>query len=263
MDELIPVSDQSSDVHFYPYFTDEEAESERGQWTCPVNGRGHLIPGGLTLVHSLIHYVTLQQEELLSHVASSKGQVYSPSKLKRRWRPELVLEQSSPNIRKRILGEYHKEEQQILWLSFSHLVVSNSLQPYELYSTRLLFPWDFPGKNTGVVAISFSKGSSWPSDQTHVSCISCIAGRWYTAEPPGLIKNSKRFCQIRFDELIQKYIWKNKSKWKSRNFWRRNLGSRSYWYQDNSKAIVFKIWWDWCRKKATGTKVRLETNPEI
>ena len=31
-----------------------------------------------------------------------------------------MLEQSSPNIRKRILGEYDKEEQQILWLLFSH-----------------------------------------------------------------------------------------------------------------------------------------------
>ena len=28
--------------------------------------------------------------------------------------------------------------------------MSASLQPYELYPTRLLHPWDFPGKNTGV-----------------------------------------------------------------------------------------------------------------
>ena len=33
---------------------------------------------------------------------------------------------------------------------WSHLVVSNSLQPHGLQSTRLLGPWDFPGKNTGV-----------------------------------------------------------------------------------------------------------------
>ena len=32
------------------------------------------------------------------------------------------------------------------------------------------------------VAISFSRGSSQPRDQTHVSC---IAGRFFTAEPPG------------------------------------------------------------------------------
>ena len=29
-------------------------------------------------------------------------------------------------------------------------VVSNSLQPHGLWPTRLLCPWDFPGKNTGV-----------------------------------------------------------------------------------------------------------------
>ena len=35
------------------------------------------------------------------------------------------------------------------------------------------------------VAISFSRGSSWPRDQTRVSCISYIAGRLFIAEAPG------------------------------------------------------------------------------
>ena len=30
------------------------------------------------------------------------------------------------------------------------------------------------------VDISFSRGSSWPRDRTHVSCVSCIAGRFLT-----------------------------------------------------------------------------------
>ena len=30
------------------------------------------------------------------------------------------------------------------------------------------------------VAISFSRGSSWPGYQTHVSCVSCIASRFFT-----------------------------------------------------------------------------------
>ena len=33
---------------------------------------------------------------------------------------------------------------------FSHSVVSDSSQPPEMQPTRLPFPWDFPGKNTGV-----------------------------------------------------------------------------------------------------------------
>ena len=35
------------------------------------------------------------------------------------------------------------------------------------------------------VAISSSSGSSQPRDGTRVSCVSCIAGRFFTAEPPG------------------------------------------------------------------------------
>ena len=55
--------------------------------------------------------------------------------------------------------------------------MSDSLQPHGLQSARLLLPWNFPDKHTGVVAISFSRASSWPSDRTWVSRISCIS-RW-------------------------------------------------------------------------------------
>ena len=45
------------------------------------------------------------------------------------------------------------------------------LQLHGLQLTRLLYPWDFRGKNTERVAVSLSEGSSPPSDRTHVSCI--------------------------------------------------------------------------------------------
>ena len=35
------------------------------------------------------------------------------------------------------------------------------------------------------VAISSSRGYSWPRDWTHVSCISCLAGEVFTLETPG------------------------------------------------------------------------------
>ena len=41
--------------------------------------------------------------------------------------------------------------------------------------------WNFPGKNTRVVAISTSRGSSWLRGGTRISC---IAGRFFTTEPP-------------------------------------------------------------------------------
>ena len=35
------------------------------------------------------------------------------------------------------------------------------------------------------VAMPFSRGSSWPRDRTHVSCVSCTADGFFTSEPPG------------------------------------------------------------------------------
>ena len=49
-------------------------------------------------------------------------------------------------------------------------------------ATRLLGPWDFPEKNAGVVAISFSGGYFWPRDRPRVSR---TAGGFFTAELPG------------------------------------------------------------------------------
>ena len=46
---------------------------------------------------------------------------------------------------------------------------------------RLLCPWDFPGKILGWVVIPFSRGSSQCRNWTWVSC---VAGRFFTAEPP-------------------------------------------------------------------------------
>ena len=67
-----------------------------------------------------------------------------------------------------------------------HSVVLDSLQPYELYPTRLLCPWDFPGKNTGVSCHFLCKGIflTWGLNLT--SLVSpALAGRFFTTEPPG------------------------------------------------------------------------------
>ena len=64
--------------------------------------------------------------------------------------------------------------------------MSKSLQTYGL--------WSPPGSSVcGVfqarrlewVDMPFSRGSSWPRDQTCASCSSCTADRFFTTEPPG------------------------------------------------------------------------------
>ena len=85
-------------------------------------------------------------------------------------------------------------------------VISDSSRPHGLQPTRLLHPWDFPGKSTVQffatfwavahkdppsrrffrqeilewVAISSSRGSSWPRNRTRVFYVFCTAGRCFT-----------------------------------------------------------------------------------
>ena len=53
---------------------------------------------------------------------------------------------------------------------WSHSVVSDSLEPHGLQPTRLLRPWDFPGKSTGVGCISFSRGV-FPTQGSNLSLL--------------------------------------------------------------------------------------------
>ena len=54
----------------------------------------------------------------------------------------------------------------------SRTVTSPGSSVHGFYQARIL-EW---------IAISFSRGSSWPRDRTHLSC---LAGKFFTTEPPG------------------------------------------------------------------------------
>ena len=54
----------------------------------------------------------------------------------------------------------------------SHSVVSNSLRPNRLWPTRLLCPWDSPGKNTGVGSHSLLQGI-FPTQDSNPSFQHC------------------------------------------------------------------------------------------
>ena len=63
----------------------------------------------------------------------------------------------------------------------SQSVMSNSLKPLGLWPTRLLYPWNSPGKNNRMGSPSLLQESSRPWNQTQVSH---IAGRLFTIEAP-------------------------------------------------------------------------------
>ena len=63
-----------------------------------------------------------------------------------------------------------------------HLVMWDSCNPMDCSPSGSSVHKIFQARILKWVAISFSRGSSSPRDWT---CISCIAGRFFTAEPPG------------------------------------------------------------------------------
>ena len=64
-----------------------------------------------------------------------------------------------------------------LWKVLSRSVVFDSLRPCRPWPARLPCPWVSQARILDWVAITFSRGSSWPRDQTRVSC---IKGRFFT-----------------------------------------------------------------------------------
>ena len=65
-------------------------------------------------------------------------------------------------------------------------VLSNSLQPYRLYNLQA--PLSMGVSQARIlewVVMPSSRGSSQPRDRNCTSCDSCIASRFFTAEPPG------------------------------------------------------------------------------
>ena len=61
-----------------------------------------------------------------------------------------------------------------LWLCMSAQVLSDSLQPMHCSPLGSSVHEIIPARILEWVAVSYSRGSSWPRDQTCVYCISCI-----------------------------------------------------------------------------------------
>ena len=71
------------------------------------------------------------------------------------------------------------------WNQCMCIIVSNSLRPHALWPTGILCPWESPSKNDGVGCYFLLQGIFPTRDQTWVSCVSCIAGRFFNTWAPG------------------------------------------------------------------------------
>ena len=83
--------------------------------------------------------------------------------------------------------------------------MSDSLRPHRLKSTNLLCPWDFSGNNTGVGChFSSFRGSFQPRNTDHVSCVSCIAGIFFTywTNREALVSLTSCFFFLEHDNLL-------------------------------------------------------------
>ena len=81
-------------------------------------------------------------------------------------------------------------------------VMSSSLWPHGMQPSRLFVHGTFQARILECIAISFFRGSSWPRNRTCVSCVFCIAGRFFTCWAIGEVYIHSQFLKlIIFKEL--------------------------------------------------------------
>jgi len=103
-----------------------------------------------------------------------------------------------------------------------HWVLSDSLQPHGILQARIL-EW---------VGIPFSRGSSWLSDQTQVSC---TAGKFFTAVPLQklTVYTYIKICQIVYYMCRFSCIWNKYTSLKPRTRVQKKKKKHTDWIQKN------------------------------
>ena len=79
------------------------------------------------------------------------------------------------------------------------------LQPHGLQSTRVLCPWDLPGKHCGVGHHFLLQGIFPTQDQTHVFCTGMWILYWATRTAQSKIKHTK----LTTSSIAYRIIWSN------------------------------------------------------
>ena len=80
---------------------------------------------------------------------------------------------------------------------FNCSVVSDSLQPQELRPARLPFPWDSPGKKTGVGSHALLQGISTQGSNPHLLCLL----HWQAGSLPLVLPGKPESSALEADSL--------------------------------------------------------------
>ena len=87
----------------------------------------------------------------------------------------------------------------------SHSVMSDSLGPHGLYPTRLLCPWDSPGKNTGMGCHTLFQGI-FPTQGSNPESPALPADS-LPSEPPGKLPNTWGYLVSPFHRMTKRYLF--------------------------------------------------------
>ena len=125
-------------------------------------------------IKSLVFWAMSPQKHIPKHLISIGSQ-----SVEQDWATRESTVRNKQSWYPRLIGKRKRK-----WESISHSVVSDSWQPHGLQSARLLCPWDFPGKDTGV-GCHFLLHGIFPTQSSNPSLkYPALAGRWFTTEPP-------------------------------------------------------------------------------
>ena len=97
-------------------------------------------PKSKTLFRSAVFFYSMQQQWTISW-----SDCDMQCKVNFIWQPAMTSSIVGPRRHSRALPKANRRKKK-----WSHSVVPDSLWPHRLYPTRLLHPWNFPDKSTGV-----------------------------------------------------------------------------------------------------------------
>ena len=106
------------------------------------------------------------------------------------------------------LCQYHTV---LITVCFSCSVVSDSLQPHGLWPTRLLCPWGFPGKNTGVGSHSLLQ-KIFPTQGLNLGLLHCkrilyqLSHKGSPKQTVWIVKNALHTLPSAFKDLTGKRL---------------------------------------------------------